>query len=107
MRKEILDMAKTIDEKIIVAKQKTKKALQEERKLIKKKKDQDNKARNHRLIVIGGMVESIAKVPIEGERLINFQKFLLAQEARGNYFTKALDKNTTEYNVKTDSGGEF
>ena len=65
----------------------------QKKQLEKQQKEADRKARTHRLITIGGVVESVlGRTFTEGDdlRLMNFLK---AQERNGGYFTKAMNKD--------------
>ena len=62
-----------------------KRALQNREKKVAKKK------RDHRLIEVGSSVESVLGRPIEKEDLPKLINFLKQQEARGNYFSNAMN----------------
>lgn len=68
----------------------------QKRNLEKRKKAEERKRRNHLLIEIGAVVESLMDRPVqEGDdlRLLNFLK---KQEANGQFFTKAMGKSMTQ-----------
>ena len=70
--------------------QKAKQYSAQAKKLEQQKKAEERKIRTHRLIEIGGAVESVLGRPFADgdiERLIHF---LREQERRGGYFSKAL-----------------
>ena len=72
-------------------------ALKEKReKLMKTDREIKEKKRTHRLIEVGATVESVLGKPIEKADLPQLKQFLLDQELRGNYFSKAMamTKNT-------------
>ena len=51
----------------------------------------ERKARAHRLIQIGGVVEAVFGGAIEGETMLKvLEDFLREQDQRGNYFSKPL-----------------
>lgn len=51
----------------------------------------ERKARAHRLIQIGGIVEAVYGAAIEGEKMLKvLEVFLREQDQRGNYFSKPL-----------------
>ncbi len=50
----------------------------------------ERKARAHRLIQIGGIVESVFGAAIDGDMLLRLENFLRTQDQRGNYFSNAL-----------------
>ena len=64
----------------------------QKKQLEKQQKEAERKARTHRLIMIGGVVESVLdREFVEGDdvRLMNFLKM---QERNGNYFTNAMNR---------------
>ncbi|MBR1740521.1 MAG: DUF3847 domain-containing protein [Lachnospiraceae bacterium] len=66
------------------------------RQLEKKKKEEERKARTHRLITIGGVVGSVlGRDFVDGDdmRLMNFLK---QQERNGSYFSKAMNKGAPD-----------
>jgi len=72
------------------------------RQLEKRKKEEERKARTHRLITIGGVVSSVlGRDFVEGDdiRLMNFLK---QQERNGSYFSKAMNKGAPD-TAKNDS----
>lgn len=74
-------------EKIIIKQEQ----MKEREKMLKKRLAQEErKARTKRLIQIGAEVESVYGKPIEEDKLLLLRKFLLEQEQRGKYFSKAL-----------------
>lgn len=68
----------------------------QKRMLESRKKVEDRKARTKRLIHIGAEVESVLGKPIEDEDLSKLKKFLLDQEARGKYFSRAMEVTDKE-----------
>ena len=90
--------------------QKAKQYSAQVKKLEQQKKAEERKIRTHRLIEIGGAVESVLGRPFADgdiERLIHFLK---EQERRGGYFTKALaahgEAEAPGIPVMTGMGGE-
>ena len=68
----------------------------QKKQLEQRKKAEDQKARTHRLIVIGGVVGSVlGRELVDGDdiRLMNFLK---RQEQNGKFFSKAMNKKTPE-----------
>lgn len=63
-----------------------------EKLLAGKDRVQERKARTKRLIEIGATVEKVYGQPIEKELLPYLIEFLEGQNARGNYFSSALDE---------------
>ena len=49
-----------------------------------------------RLIEIGGTAESILGRPFQDDDLQKFANFLKQQEARGNYYSKAMNNTNTQ-----------
>lgn len=74
----------------LISKQEEMKA--KEKSLKKKLALEERKARTRRLIGVGAEVESVYGKPITKEMLPLLRKFLLDQESRGNFLTKALEK---------------
>lgn len=73
------------------------KQLQKQRKnLESRKKEDERKRRAHRLIEIGGAVESVLGHPIEEKNIPKLIKYLRSQEDRGRYFTKAMSDEEKE-----------
>ena len=103
--RQVISMAskRTIDERIQekdnMMQQLLTKAKQYEaqiRQLEKRKKEEERKARTHRLITIGGAVSAVlGRDFVEGDdmRLMNFLK---QQERNGNYFSKAMNKGAPD-----------
>ena len=60
------------------------------KQLTARKKEEDRKARNHRLILLGGNIEQILGRKLIDEDVPKIRKFLLDQERRGKYFSRAL-----------------
>ena len=66
------------------------------KQLEKKKKEEERKARTHKLITIGGVVSSVlGRDFVEGDdkRLLNF---LNQQERNGSYFSKAMNNGAPD-----------
>ena len=80
----------------LIVKQEEMKA--KEKALKKKLALEERKARTKRLIEVGAEVESVYGKPITKEMLPLLRKFLLDQESRGSFFSKALESedNTKE-----------
>ena len=109
--RQVISMAskRTIDERIQekdnMMQQLLTKAKQYEaqiRQLEKRKKEEERKARTHRLITIGGAVSAVlGRDFVEGDdmRLMNFLK---QQERNGNYFSKAMNKGAPDTAKKSD-----
>lgn len=74
-----------------------------EKQLKQKLAAENRKARTKRLIAIGAEVESVYGNPIEEEMLPNLRKFLLLQEERGKYLSKALNKCELKEELKGQS----
>lgn len=71
------------------------KQLQEQRKKLEtRKKEDERKQRAHRLIQVGGAVESVLGHPIEEDDIPKLIKYLRSQEERGRYFSKAMSVET-------------
>ena len=62
------------------------------KELEKKKSEQERKVRTRRLVRTGSVAETVLGRAIEGdEDLDRFKKFLLKQEDRGRFFSKAMN----------------
>ena len=71
------------------------KQYQEQRKqLERRKKEEERKIRTHRLIQIGGAVESVLGRAVTEEDVPKLIAFLKKQEANGRYFSKAMQHST-------------
>lgn len=57
-------------------------------------KERARKARTKRLIEVGAIVENVLGSTIEKDRLPLLKKFLEEQEQRGQFFSKALKKES-------------
>lgn len=64
--------------------------------IIQREKQAERKARTKRLIEIGGTAESILGRPFQDDDLQKFANFLKQQEARGNYYSKAMNNTNTQ-----------
>lgn len=81
---------KTIDEQIKALEEKEQVIKARKQHLLAKSREQERKARTHRLIEVGGAVESVLGRPIEHEDLPRLIAFLQEQERRGQFFSKAM-----------------
>ena len=78
------------------------------RTLNAKKRDEDRKARAHRLIEVGAAVESVLHQPITEEMIPLLLDWLESQEQRGHYFSKAMGISAVYdgKNATNEDGGE-
>lgn len=86
------------------------KQLQEQKKQLEaRKKENDRRARAHRLIEIGGAVESVLGRPIEENEIPKLIKYLQSQENRGKNFTRAMedDQEAEDSTPSVDSISQF
>lgn len=67
-----------------------------------RKSQEERKARTKRLIEIGAAVESVLGRPIEHDELPKLIDFLKTQEQRGHFFSKAMNKDSQNYNSNND-----
>ena len=67
-----------------------------------RKSQEERKARTKRLIEIGAAVESVLNRPIEHDELPKLIDFLKTQEQRGHFFSKAMNKDSQNYNSNND-----
>lgn len=84
---------RTIDEQIKALEEKEQILKARKQQLLAKNREQERKKRTHRLIEVGGAVESVLGRPIEKEDLPKLIAFLQEQERRGQYFSKAMSDN--------------
>ena len=68
------------------------------KQLLARQKEQERKARTHRIAKIGGAVESALGIDMTDEMLERFVNWLNDQNARGNYFYSAV--GLTEEQIK-------
>ena len=81
---------KTYDEQIADIDKKQQQLKERKKILARKKREEERKKRTHRLIEIGGLVESVlGRKVVEGD-LIRFKEFLLRSGSNGNYFERAM-----------------
>ena len=92
----------TIDERIEKLEEKKEQLNQQVKQLKARKSQEERKARTKRLIEIGASVESVLGRPIEKDDLPNLIKFLEDQEDRGRWFSKAMNKDSQNYNSNND-----
>lgn len=81
---------RTIDEQIKALEEKEQILKARKQQLLAKNREQERKKRTHRLIEVGGAVESVLGRPIEHDELPKLLNFLKQQEERGQYFSKAM-----------------
>ncbi len=81
---------KTIEEQLKALEEKEQVLKARKQQLISKSKEKERKERTHRLIEVGGAVESVLGRPITKEDLPKLIAFLKQQESNGNFFTKAM-----------------
>lgn len=65
-------------------------------------REEERRARTHRLIEIGAEVESVLGHPIEKEDLPKLRNFLENQERRGYFFSKAMEKTDEALNESVE-----
>lgn len=84
------------------------KQYQAQRKqLEKQKKAEERKIRTHRLIQIGGAVESVLGRPVMEEDVPKLIAFLKKQESNGKYFSRAMQTEHIPDTAKdTDRGND-
>lgn len=83
------------------------KQYQAQRKqLEKQKKAEERKIRTHRLIQIGGAVESVLGRPVTEEDVPKLIAFLKKQESNGKYFSKAMQTEQVPNTPKSTDEGD-
>lgn len=92
---------KTLDERIQNCTTKEEEMLEklkqyqaQRKQLERRKKEEERKIRTHRLIQIGGAVESVLGRAVTEEDVSKLIAFLKKQEANGRYFSKAMQSST-------------
>lgn len=88
---------RTIDEQIKALEEKEQILKARKQQLLAKNREQERKKRTHRLIEVGGAVESVLGRPIEKDDLPKLIAFLKEQERRGQFFTKAMSSGSAEH----------
>ena len=101
---------KTLDERIQNCTTKEEEMLEklkqyqaQRKQLEQRKKEEERKIRTHRLIQIGGAVESVLGRAVTEEDIPKLVAFLKKQEANGRYFSKAMQHSTVP---KTSEGAD-
>ena len=74
--------------------EKLKKYQEQRKQLERRKKEEERKIRTHRLIQIGGAVESVLGRAVTEEDIPKLIAFLKKQETNGRYFSKAMQHST-------------
>lgn len=83
---------KTLEEQLKALEEKEQILKARKQQLIAKSKEQERKARTHRLIEIGGAVESVLGRAIEKDELPKLIAFLKQQEKNDGFFSKAMNE---------------
>lgn len=86
----------TAEEKLAKLREKQAQLKAQEKKIIAQENAKARKARTKRLIEIGAAAESILGRPFQDNDLQKFLNFLKQQEARGNYYSKAMNNTNTQ-----------
>ncbi len=76
------------------------------RQLEKRKKEEERKIRTHRLIQIGGAVESVLGRSVVEEDVPKLIAFLKKQESNGKYFSRAMQTESIPDTAKDTDGGD-
>lgn len=92
---------KTLDERIQNCTTKEEEMLEklkqyqaQRKQLERRKKEEERKIRTHRLIQIGGAVESVLGRAVTEEDIPKLIAFLKKQETNGRFFSKAMQSST-------------
>lgn len=96
---------KSYDEKIAELQKKKEQLIAQEKAMKKRHAEEERKKRTRRLIEIGGIVESVLGRDTVDEDKIKLLNFLKKQEVNGNFFTKAMNTNTTQIEEKVEEKG--
>ena len=95
---------KSYDEKIAELQKKKEQLIAQEKAMKKRHAEEERKKRTRRLIEIGGIVESVGRDTVDEDK-IKLLNFLKKQEVNGNFFTKAMNTNTTQIEEKVEEKG--
>lgn len=89
-------MAKrSYDERIVELQKKQEQLKAQEKALKRRQYTEEHKKRTRRLIELGGIIESVLGRPTTDEDKIKLLNFLKRQEMNGNYFTRAMNAEST------------
>ena len=84
------------DEEIRKAMERLKQIQNQKRDLEKQQREKERKERTRRLIIIGGIAEkALGREFIPGDE-VRFEKYLYGQEARGRYYSNAMNRMEPE-----------
>lgn len=103
---------KTLDERIQNCATKEEEMLeklkqyQAQRKQLERRKKEERKIRTHRLIQIGGAVESVLGRGVTEEDVPKLIAFLKKQETNGRYFSKAMQSSTAPKTLEEADEGD-
>lgn len=104
---------KTLDERIQNCTTKEEEMLEklkqyqaQRKQLEQRKKVEERKIRTHRLIQIGGAVESVLGRAVTEEDIPKLVAFLKKQEANGRYFSKAMQHSTVPKTLEGADEGD-
>lgn len=95
--------AKTIDEKIEETELKLKQLKAREKEMRKREAETERKKRTRRLIELGAIVESVLGRPTTDADKIKFEVFLQKQERSGNYFSRAMNRESNLPNENVEN----
>lgn len=95
---------RTTEEQLTAVEEKLKKLEASKKQLAARKKEEDRKKRNHRLIVLGGQIEKILGRKLTDEDIPRIRRFLMDQERRGKYFSRAVQEKEDD---TTEDAGEY
>ena len=88
--KSLEEKIKNLELKEQQLQEQVKQAAAQRKQLLARQKEQERKARTHRIAKIGGAVESALGIPMTDEMIERFVNWLNDQNARGSYFYNAL-----------------
>lgn len=90
------DSIKSTEVRIAELDEKIKQIKAQKRNILNRQRTEERKKRTKRLIEVGATVESVLGRAITREDLPKLKDFLIQQEKRGNFFTKAMNGNVVE-----------
>ena len=92
---------KSYDTRIAELQKKQEQLKAQEKALKKRQSEEERKKRTRRLIELGGIIESVLGRDTTEEDKIKLMNFLKKQEANGDYFSRAMNVETTVKPEKT------
>lgn len=102
-QKGAIKMARTVEERIEVLRQKQEQLKAQEKQLKAQLNERERKARTRRLIIIGGEAEKVLGRPFTDDDISRFSAFLEDQNRRGGYFSDWMNNPATTQEKTVES----